>query len=150
YRRLQPQCWSGAFRCWGYDNREAAIRIPSNFRQPSPTHIELKTVDSSANPYLALGAAIAAGLDGIERQLTLPEPVQVDPGSLGEQERDQRQIDRLPESLGMAIVALQQAPLLLEALGPLGQTYLAVRQAEWEAMEGLSLTQEVELLLERY
>lgn len=150
YRRIRPQCWSGAFRCWGYDNREAAIRIPSNYGPPTPTHIELKTVDGSANPYLALGAAIAAGLDGIERRLSLPDATSIDPGSLTEAEQQQRQLTLLPQHLGDAIAALQADTCLLEALGPLGATYLAVRQAEWEAMEGLSLAQEVRLLLERY
>ncbi|MDJ0511730.1 MAG: glutamine synthetase family protein, partial [Crocosphaera sp.] len=78
YRRLQPQQWSGAYRCWGYDNREAALRVPTNPILPSPTHFEVKTVDASANPYLALGAIIASGLDGIENQLKLPQSLQVD------------------------------------------------------------------------
>jgi glutamine synthetase len=150
YRRLRPQCWSGAFQCWGYDNREAAVRIPSNYEPPSPTHIELKTVDASANPYLALGAVIAAGLDGLERNLTLPAPMATDPATLTEAARQQQRASLLPQDLGVAIAALEQNGLLMEALGPLGQTYLAVRQAEWQAMEGLSLAQEVKLLLERY
>lgn len=151
YRRLQPHCWSGAFRAWGYDNREAAIRIPSNPTPPSPTHIELKTVDGSANPYLALGSAIAAGLDGLQRGLVLPQPVEVDPGTIPLAERAERQIERLPEDLDGAIAALQQNAPLTKALGqPLAQTYLAVRQAEWEAMKEFSLEAEVALLLERY
>ena len=55
YHRIRPHCWSGAFRCWGFDNREAAIRVPTFPEPPSPTHFEFKTVDASANPYLALG-----------------------------------------------------------------------------------------------
>jgi glutamine synthetase len=61
YRRIRPHCWSGAYRCWGFDNREAAIRVPTFPEPPSPTHFELKTIDASANPYLALGDVIAAG-----------------------------------------------------------------------------------------
>lgn len=151
YRRLQPHFWSGAFRCWGPDNREAAIRIPSNATPPSPTHIELKTVDASANPYLALGAVIAAGLDGIRRQLELGDPILSDPGHLSDAERQQRQIDRLPANLGEAIGHLSRNETLLNALGPdLSQAFLAVRKAEWEALQHLSLEEEVNLLLERY
>jgi glutamine synthetase len=151
YRRLQPHFWSGAFRCWGIDNREAAVRVPSNFAPPSPTHIELKTVDASANPYLALGITIAAGLDGIHRRLDPGEPVTVDPGHLPEAERQIRQIDRLPQTLGETIAHLSANPTLLEALGAeLAQAFLAVRKMEWQALKDLTLEQEVNLLLERY
>ncbi|MGF1570933.1 MAG: glutamine synthetase family protein [Nodosilinea sp.] len=151
YRRLRPHSWSGAFCTWGVDNREAAVRVPSNPGPPSPTHLELKTVDGAANPYLALGSVIAAGLDGIQQQRPLGAPIDQDPGSLSEAERAERQISRLPESLEPAIAALAQNLVLLEALGaPLAQTYRAVRQAEWEAMKAMSLAEEVALLLNRY
>jgi len=151
YRRLQPQSWSGAFRCWGYDNREAAIRVPTNPTLPSPTHVELKTVDASANPYLALGGAIAAGLDGVRRRLSLPEAIAVDPATLTAAERNSKQIDRLPCHLGDAIQQLRQNQTLLSALGSdLGTAYLAVRRAEYEAMKDWSLEQEVKQLIDRY
>lgn len=151
YRRLQPHLWSGAYRCWGFDNREAAVRVPTNPSGPSPTHIELKTVDASANPYLALGAVIAAGLDGIRRGLHPGEPVNIDPGRLKVGERQQRRIDRLPEDLGEAIAQFSQNSVLQEALGPeLAQAFLAVRKAEWDAMRSMELCDEVKLLLERY
>ena len=151
YRRLQPHFWSGAFCCWGKDNREAAVRIPSSPVPPSPTHLELKTVDASANPYLALGATIAAGLDGIRRALTPGEEVTIDPGNFSKAERQQRKIDRLPSTLGEAIEHLKQDEHLLNALGTsLAQAFLAVRQAEWAAMQEMTLEEEVGMLLERY
>ncbi|MBF2047718.1 MAG: glutamine synthetase family protein [Leptolyngbya sp. IPPAS B-1204] len=151
YRRLQPHFWSGAFRCWGIDNREAALRVPTNPQPPSPTHIELKTIDASANPYLALSAVIAAGLDGIRHQLDPGDPVAIDPGNLPDSERQQRRIDRLPVNLGEAIEHLKQDAVLLTAFQPeLAQAFLAVRQAEWTAMQGMTLDAEVQLLLERY
>src|SRR5450755_4434245 len=85
YRRLQPQFWSSAFTVYGMDNREAAVRICSPLASESGSsdsgssvNLELKPSDSSANPYLALGAFIHAGLDGIRRQLDPGEPVNVD------------------------------------------------------------------------
>ncbi|MEA5451345.1 glutamine synthetase family protein [Leptolyngbya sp. CCNP1308] len=151
YRRLQPHCWSGAYAVWGMDNREAALRVPSNFSSPSPTHIELKTVDGAANPYLALGGAIAAGLDGMAQGYSLPEPVQCDPGVLSEAERGDRGIALLPQSLAESLAALDRDAVLLDALGePLAKTYRAVRQAELAAMDGMTLAAEVDLLLERY
>jgi glutamine synthetase len=151
YRRLQPHCWSGAFRCWGMDNREAAVRVPSNPALPSPTQIELKTVDATANPYLALGATIAAGLDGVRQGWELGNPVTIDPGHFTDAERHERGIDRLPTNLGEAIGQLTQNSVLLEALGAeLAQAFVAVRKAEWEALQGYRLEDEVNLLLERY
>ncbi len=151
YRRIRPHCWSGAFRCWGIDNREAAVRVPSSPDGGSPSNFELKTVDASSNPYLALGAVIAAGLDGIRNSLELGESVAVDPGHLTELERSQRGIELLPTNLGEAIGNLSGDQVLLDALGvELAQAYLAVRKAEWEAMKDFELEEEVELLLERY
>ncbi len=151
YRRLLPHCWSGAFRCWGIDNREAAVRIPSDPAGLGITHVELKTVDASANPYLALGALIAAGLDGIQQQLELPAQVTIDPGRLSESERQDRGIDRLPTTLEESLNHLKTNPILLGALGPnLAKAYLAVRQVECEALSKLELAEEANLLLERY
>lgn len=151
YRRLKPHFWSGAFRCWGFDNREAAIRVPSNPTSPSPTHVELKTNDASANPYLALGAVIAAGLDGIRNGLDLGEPVSIDPGHFSDVERQQQKIDRLPETLGDAIDHLSCDQVLLTELGhPLAQAFLAVRKAEWDHLKEFTLDEETKLLLERY
>jgi glutamine synthetase len=151
YRRLRPHSWSGAYCVWGMDNREAALRVPSNLAPPSPTHLELKTVDGAANPYLALGGAIAAGLDGLTQGYSLPPSVQQDPGALTEDERRDRSITLLPQSLLESLAELERNSILLDALGePLATTHLAVRQAEWLAMEGMTLEAEVHLLLERY
>ena len=151
YRRIRPHFWSGAFRCWGMDNREAAVRVPSNPEEINPTHFELKTVDASANPYLALGSVIAAGLDGVRHCLELGEPVAVDPGHMTESERSTRGIELLPTNLGESIEQLSNDKVLLDALGTeLTQAYLAVRKAEWEVMKDLELEEEVKLLLERY
>jgi glutamine synthetase len=151
YRRIRPHFWSGAFRCWGVDNREAALRVPSDPAGRGSTHFELKPVDASANPYLALGAALAAGLDGVRRGLDLPAPVQVDPGNLSEGERQALRIEALPTNLGEALDALARDEVLLTALGPdLAKAYQAVRVAEWSALCGLELADEVALLLERY
>jgi glutamine synthetase len=151
YRRIRPHCWSGAFRCWGWDNREGAIRVPTHPEAPAPTHFELKTVDASANPYLALGAVIGAGLDGVKRQLELPDPVSVDPGVIPEAERIARGIDGLPTSLRDSINALEKDTVLLNALGhDLARAYLAVRRAEWETMKDWEAEKEVSFLLDRY
>ncbi len=133
YRRLLPHFWSSAYTAYGYDNREGAIRIPSPFwgREAESTNFELKPADHSGNPYLALGGLIAAGLDGIRRNLDPGEPVDVDPGNLSDEERAQRGIKRLPETLDAALDALEADAVLTEALGPmLTASYLAVKRLE--------------------
>jgi glutamine synthetase len=151
YRRIRPHHWSGAFRCWGVDNREAAVRVISNPAGPGATNFELKTSDASANPYLALGTVIAAGLDGVRRNLDAGEPVGVDPGHVPEEERSARGIDLLPTTLGDSVERLGSDDYLLDTLGrELSEAFLAVRKAELEALGGLDLDDEVRLLLERY
>lgn len=151
FKRIRPHFWSGAFACWGYGNREAAIRVPQQSGGGPITNLELKTVDATSNPYLALGAVLAAGLDGLEGGLAPSEPIQVDPGDLPEQDRGARGIRALPANLGEAIHALEGDAVLAEALGPeLFRAFLAVRKMEWEAMKDMPDEEEVRLLLERY
>ena len=136
YQRIVPQYWAGAFTCWGHDNREAPIRVPSVFlgMEEASTNAELKAADSSCNPYLALGGLIAAGLDGIERALDVPPAVEVDPATIAEHERAERGILRLPTTQAEALDALAGDAVLLDALGPpLATSYLAVRRSEWAA-----------------
>ena len=133
YRRLQPQFWSSAYTVYGMDNREAAVRICSPLRgdDSSSVNLELKPSDSSANPYLALGALILAGLDGIRRQRDPGPAVNVDPATLSEAERTAAGAHRLPQSLDEALDALEGDELLMNALGPLrSAAYLAVKRAE--------------------
>jgi glutamine synthetase len=133
YRRLAPQTWSSAFVCWGMDNREAAVRVPSRMwgLDEASTNLELKPSDTTGNPYLALGAYIHAGLDGLRNKLDPGRPVDVDPAALSRRTRSRRGIERLPESLGAALDALEADELLMEALGPLRRAaYLAVKRSE--------------------
>jgi glutamine synthetase len=133
YERLQPGHWSAAYACWGLDNREAAIRVPSISwgQEAESLRLEVRCADHSANPYLALGALLAAGLDGIEHSLDPGAPLTVDPGSLSEQERKRLLIERLPTTLTEALAALEQDAVLTAALGPLlTASYVAVKRQE--------------------
>jgi glutamine synthetase len=136
YQRLLPQYWSSAFVCWGPDNREATVRVPSTFwgMEQASTNLEFKPTDASCNPYLAFGGLIAAGLDGIERELEAPRPLSVDPGPLGDAEREAAGARRYPTTLEEAAKSLEGDEVLTSALGDLlARSYLAVRRSEWEA-----------------
>lgn len=133
YRRLLPQMWASAYSVWGPDNREAALRLASPLwdDEGESTNIELKASDSSANPYLALGGVIAAGLDGVDRGLELPAAVTVDPHSLDEETRRRLGAVRHPQSLAEALAALRGDQVLMEALGDrLATSYLAVKELD--------------------
>jgi glutamine synthetase len=139
YRRLAPQMWSSAYTVYGMDNREAAVRICSPMRDDpaGSVNLELKPSDSSANPYLALGAVIRAGLDGIRRKLDPGEAVNVDPATLTDAERLAVGARRLPASLAEALDALEADDLLMESLGDLRRrAYLAVKRSEVAAFAG--------------
>lgn len=136
YRRLQPHFWSSAYIVWGPDNREGAIRVPSQFQSDpaGSTNAELKPSDASSNPYLALGGLLAAGLDGVLRQLVLREPTLVDPGNYTDEERASLGIQRFPTTLKEALDNLERDTTLMEALGPLlSRSFLAVKRLEWES-----------------
>lgn len=136
YRRLQPKMWSSAYTAWGFDNREAAVRVVSPFwgREEQTYNLELKSVDGSANPYIALGGLLAAGLDGIERQLDPGAPCEHDPAKLSDAERERNHIRRLPTTMAEALDELERDQLLMQVMGDLmSRSYLAVRRSEEKA-----------------
>src|SRR5215211_3121971 len=137
YQRLAPGMWASAFAAYGLDNREAAVRLASPVAgaESATANVEVKPVDVTANPYLALAAVLAAGMDGVDRGLDPGEPTMVDPATLGEEERASRGIRPLPASLDEALDALEKDDVLIEALGePLVRTH----RAEAEIARGLT------------
>jgi glutamine synthetase len=133
YRRLLPHYWSSAYDAYGYDNREGAIRIPSTQwgHEAESTNLELKCADHSGNPYLSIGALLAAGLDGIKNSIDPGDPQEIDPGNYSDEEREKRGLRRLPTSLDEALDELERDQVLLDALGPLlASSYIAVKRNE--------------------
>ena len=139
YRRIVPQYWAGAFTCWGHDNREAPIRVPSVFGgfEEASTNAELKAADASCNPYLAVGGLIAAGLDGLERGLELPEAVGRRPGDdSGGRTRAARHPSASNDAARGARRARRGRRPHRRARARAGDSYLAVRRSEWDAYLG--------------
>jgi glutamine synthetase len=102
--------------------------------------MEFKTPDNAAHPYLLPGAIIAAGLNGLERQMTLPEPVTIDPAARTERELAACGITLVPQTLSAATDALADSEALRKAMGDmLFDATVAVRRAEAEADEGRPL-----------
>jgi glutamine synthetase len=133
YQRLAPGMWASAYAAYGLDNREAAVRLASPVagRESATANVELKPVDVTSNPYLALSAVLAAGMDGMDHGLDPGEPTMVDPATLSDEERASSGILPLLASLDEAVDALEEDHVLIEALGePLVRTHVAVARAQ--------------------
>ena len=120
------------------ESDEPDLRIVSPYwgREMESVNIELKCSDPSNNPYIALGGMLAAGLDGIEKEIEPGEALMVDPARLSEEERESRGIRRLPTTLEEAIGELERDEVLCEAMGPvLAREYLIVKRAVWEGFK---------------
>lgn len=150
FRRIQPHSWVGKYNCWGMDNREASLRVVSELDE-GVKHFELKTLDASSNPYLALGSVIRAGLDGVEKRMEIPEPVQSDPADLTVEKRTNKGVTDLPSTLTAALAYLEKDKILIESIGQgLSKAYFAVKNAEIEYLKNFTMEEEVELLLNKY
>ncbi|MFF5993775.1 type I glutamate--ammonia ligase [Lysinibacillus sp. KU-BSD001] len=115
YKRLVPGYEAPCYVAWSAQNRSPLIRIPAS--RGLSTRIELRSVDPSANPYLAMTVILEAGLDGVVNQLTPPAPVDRNIYVMNAEERKQHGIDNLPASLEEALNALAQDEVIKAALG---------------------------------
>jgi glutamine synthetase len=109
------------------------VRVASPYwgREEQSYNIELKPVDGSANPYIALGGLIACGLDGIEKQLVPGAPCENDPGALSEAECERNGIRRLPTSVVEALDELERDSVLYESMRELiRRAYVAIHRSE--------------------
>ncbi|KAL7133498.1 hypothetical protein ABFS83_12G144700 [Erythranthe nasuta] len=113
YDRIQPNTWSGAYLCWGMENREAPIRTacPPGTPDGSVSNFEIKVFDGCANPHLGLASIIAAGIDGLRKHTTLPEPIDDNPDNFKDK------VQRLPTSLSESVEALDKDTVLRDLIG---------------------------------
>ena len=127
YRRISAEALVPTRVCWGHDHRMTLVRVPKE--RGASTRLELRLGDGTANPYLASAAALAAGLDGMRRELELPEPVEGMIYDLPDEELGAT----LPTTFAEALDALKEDPVMIEALGSrLVDTFEAIKMAELE------------------
>ena len=134
YKRLVPGYEAPVYICWGRINRSALIRIPRNLAgKEKGTRIECRFPDPSCNPYLAFAAMLAAGLDGIERNLEPPKPVEERVYGYEEEKRRTLGIRTLPESLQEASFELASDKVIADALGAhVVERLLTVQKKDWD------------------
>jgi glutamine synthetase len=134
YKRLVPGYEAPTYISWANRNRSALIRIPS--KRGSGTRCELRSPDVSCNPYLAFSVMLAAGLNGIEKKLEPPAPIEKNIYQLTEKEREQYGIEQLPGNLGCALDSMRDSTLVRDTLGPhVFEYFLKIKQKEWETYQ---------------
>ena len=135
YKRLVGGSEAPRYICWGQNNRSALVRVP--MYKPSKgasARVELRSIDSAANPYLAFALALNAGLAGIENDYELPEGAEDDVWSLTERQRQALGIKPLPRSLDTAIGLMENSELAAETLGEhVFDFVLRNKRAEYES-----------------
>jgi glutamine synthetase len=151
--RLVPSHWAGVYRCWGRENREAALRLITGSAGETRTaaNVELKPFDASANPYLLVGAVLATLVASIDKRLTLPPEATGDPALVDPAELERLGVERLPATPEATLASLEQSDVLRSAMGDwLFDAFTAVRRAEIALFAGSDPAQVVAATRWRY
>jgi glutamine synthetase len=149
YKRLVPGYEAPCYIAWSGKNRSPLIRIPA--ARGRSTRVELRSPDPACNPYLELALCLAAGLDGIKRNLQPVEPTDVNIFHLDVEERACRGIDNLPGNLEDALDAMEQDKLVLATLGEhVVSKYIPAKRAEWDAYRTTVTQWELDQYLLKY
>ena len=153
YKRLVPGYEAPTYITWARTNRSALIRVPriSPGKSIEGTRVELRCPDPSSNPYLAFAVMLAAGLDGVEKGLALPDPVEESLFEMDAARVAERSIQELPGTLGEAIDELKADPVVCEALGDhVLEHYVAAKTEEWNEYRTQVTQWELDRYLEAY
>ena len=130
YKRLIPGFEAPVYIAWSAKNRTPLIRIPGT--RGEYTRVELRNPDPSANPYLALAVCLAAGLDGIQKQIMPPAAVDRNIFNMTEEEIQEEGIDVLPNNLLEAVYEMEKDELVKEVLGThTSRRYIKAKKKEW-------------------
>jgi glutamine synthetase len=131
YKRLVPGYEAPCYVAWSAQNRSPLIRIPAS--RGMSTRIEVRSVDPSANPYLAMAVLLKAGLDGIKNKLTPPAPVDRNIYVMTKEERIEAGIVDLPATLFEALELLKQDEVMVSALGKhIFEHFVEAKEIEWD------------------
>ncbi|GAA0357443.1 type I glutamate--ammonia ligase [Alkalibacterium iburiense] len=132
YKRLTPGFEAPVYVAWSGTNRTPLVRVPSS--RGNSTRIELRSVDPTANPYLALAVLLKAGLEGIAEAKEAPSPINRNIYNMSQMERKENNISALPGSLKEAIEVLKKDETIKEALGNhIFDRFIAAKEEDWRA-----------------
>ncbi len=149
YKRLVPEFEAPVYIAWSAQNRSPLIRVPASRGQG--TRIELRSPDPSANPYLALAVTLAAGLDGVKRNLTPPDSIDGNIYEMTENQRKRKKVAALPASLEEALNELKKDTYIQEVLGEhVYEKYVEAKTMEWNEYRTRISQWEVQRYLAKY
>ena len=132
YKRLVPGYEAPVYVAWSGHNRSPMVRVP--VARGASTRLELRSVDPSANPYMAVAAVLAAGLDGLKNKIEPAQPVDRNIYSMTEDERKAAGIVDLPSTLHNALKAMREDEVIKDALGNhLYSNFMEGKRLEWDA-----------------
>lgn len=130
YKRLVPGYEAPVYIAWSHRNRSPLVRVPA--RRGIGTRVELRSPDPSCNPYLAFAVMLRAGLDGIHNKITPSDPVNLNIYTMTDEVKAEHKIESLPGTLYEAITALDNDPVIQEALGQhIYDRFREGRMKEW-------------------
>ena len=149
YKRLVPEFEAPVYIAWSAQNRSPLIRVPA--ARGKGTRIELRSADPSANPYLALAVTIAAGLDGVKKNMEPPPAVDGNIYAMTPAQRRKHHVGSLPASLEEALVALKKDKFVCDTLGEhVLSKYVEAKQMEWLEYKTRVSQWEIDRYLSKY
>jgi glutamine synthetase len=152
YKRLVPGYEAPAYVSWARINRSALVRVPQvSGGRPESTRIELRCPDPSCNPYLAFSVMLAAGLDGIRREIPLPPPIEEDLFRFDEATMAKHAVGVLPGSLNEALDEFERDEIILRAVGDhIAEWFVEAKRQEWNEYRSRVTPWEIERYLATY
>lgn len=148
YKRLVAGYEAPVYLSWARRNRSDLVRVPE-YRpgREKATRVEFRSPDPACNPYLAFSVMLAAGLEGIEKEYEVPEPVEENVYEMTEEQRQKKGIDTLPASLLEAIQLTEKSDLVRKTLGDhVFSAFIQNKKIEWDQYR----TQVTEYELKKY
>lgn len=148
YKRLVPGYEAPCYISWSEANRSTMIRIPAS--RGKSTRVEVRSVDPTANPYLAMAVILSAGLEGIKHKLDV-KPIEKNLFALSNEERAELGVSNLPSNLEEAIESFKKSVLIKDVLGKhLTEKLIIAKQKEWDSYKTYISDWEIKSYLHRY
>ncbi len=149
YKRLVPGFEAPVNIAWSHMNRSPLLRIPAT--KGEATRLELRSPDPSCNPYLTLALILEAGLDGLQNQLVIPSPMDINTYNLSPEQEKNLGIERLPSNLSLALEEMKKDAYVKDVLGEhIFNKYISIKEAEWAQYNGVVHQWEIDNYLTAY
>lgn len=149
YKRIVPGYEAPCYISWSDSNRSTLVRIPA--ARGMKTRTEVRSVDVAANPYLAIAAILAAGLDGVAGNCEMVAPIYENLYAMNDDERAELGVESLPGSLYDSIVAFKKDSLIKEAMGEhITTKMIEAKTIEWNEFRRHVSSWEIERYINRY